>query len=151
MKGERMTYDHGAKNVEQVQNLVDGIDWDNMYSKSVSILGETYTIEMVGNEESDTVTRISDLKGSCRKTEHKIMIVRPKKDLFPQDAEKMGMIRFINKTVRHEITHAFIYESGLDGQTKINGPWSKNEEIVDWFAIQGPKIMKAWQEANCID
>ena len=32
----------------------------------------------------------------------------------------------------------------------IDGPWAKNEEMVDWFALQGPKIYKAWQEVGAI-
>lgn len=52
---------------------------------------------------------------------------------------------------RHEIVHAFLDESGLsDSATKYGGAWSKNEEMVDWFAMQGEKIYKAWQESNCL-
>lgn len=50
------------------------------------------------------------------------------------------------KIVRHEIVHAFLKESGLD----CNSDWARNEEIVDWIALQGPKIMAAWTEAGCI-
>jgi hypothetical protein len=28
--------------------------------------------------------------------------------------------------------------------------WAKNEEMVDWFALQGPKIYAAWKEAGAI-
>ena len=55
------------------------------------------------------------------------------------------------KTLRHEIVHAFLYESGLDaGSHRKDGPWANNEEMVDWIAIQGPKIYKAWQDANAL-
>lgn len=55
------------------------------------------------------------------------------------------------QTLRHEIVHAFFDESGLASSSLgIDGPWAKNEEMVDWFALQGPKIYKAWQEAGAI-
>lgn len=47
----------------------------------------------------------------------------------------------------NEIVHAFLLESGLDE----NSEWARNEELVDWIAIQGPKIWKAWQEADAVE
>ena len=33
--------------------------------------------------------------------------------------------------IKHEIVHAFCYESGLDVES-----WANNEETIDWIAIQ---------------
>jgi hypothetical protein len=53
--------------------------------------------------------------------------------------------------LRHEIVHAFLNESGIrDNAAHIDFAWSKNEEMVDWFAIQGEKIYKAWKEAGAL-
>lgn len=51
-----------------------------------------------------------------------------------------------NKTLRHEIVHAFMWESGLWRNARaLNGDsWSMNEEMVDWIAIQFPKIQKVY-------
>ena len=38
-------------------------------------------------------------------------------------------------TIRHELIHGFLFESGLHGSS-----WSHNEDIIDWFANQIPKI-----------
>lgn len=56
-----------------------------------------------------------------------------------------------NKVLRHEIVHAFMYESGLwrNGYA-VDVPWCMNEEMVDWIAIQGPKLYKAWEEAGAL-
>lgn len=54
----------------------------------------------------------------------------------------------IKSTLRHEIFHAFLYESGLDNCTKKTGPWACNEEMVDWFAIQSPKIFEVFNYLN---
>ena len=50
------------------------------------------------------------------------------------------------QVARHEIIHGFLFESGLD----VSCSWATNEEVVDWFAIQMPKILKACQEADVI-
>lgn len=63
----------------------------------------------------------------------------------PMDVRDIDEI--IRRTARHEIVHAFLAESGLDQ----NSDWARNEEIVDWIALQGPKIFKAWQEAGAIN
>lgn len=61
----------------------------------------------------------------------------------PKRAEKI--------ILRHEIIHAFLFESGLDSSAlECEGAWSENEEMVDWFALQGVKIYKAFQKCNCI-
>lgn len=55
------------------------------------------------------------------------------------------------ENLRHEIVHAFLNESGLqDSAFAYDGAWSKCEEMVDWIAIQGEKIYKAWQEVGAI-
>ena len=55
------------------------------------------------------------------------------------------------ETIRHEIVHAFFAESGLqDSASQFEGAWCKSEELVDWIALQGPKIYKAWVEAGAV-
>lgn len=58
---------------------------------------------------------------------------------------------FMRETLRHEIVHAFMSESGLqDSALQYVGPWCKNEEMVDWWAVQGPKVYAAWREAGAL-
>ena len=42
--------------------------------------------------------------------------------------------------------HAFLHESGL----AVNSDWAQNEEMVDWFALQAPKLFKAFKEAGAL-
>lgn len=53
------------------------------------------------------------------------------------------------KALRHEIIHAFLFESGLNVNSNDVSQWATNEEMVDWFAIQWPKLSKAFKEAGC--
>ena len=49
-------------------------------------------------------------------------------------------------TLRHEIVHAFIEESGLSTQVS----WARNESLVDWIALQVPKISAVCSELNLL-
>ena len=55
-------------------------------------------------------------------------------------------------TIRHEIIHAFLNESGLQDNSGVitNKGWARNEEMVDFFAIQFPKIQKVFEKLNVI-
>ena len=52
--------------------------------------------------------------------------------------------------MRHEILHAFLYESGLRENSCTSFAWAENEEMIDWFAIQFPKILKIYGELNIL-
>lgn len=55
------------------------------------------------------------------------------------------------KTLRHEIVHAFLAESGLFNNTyNVEVGWAMNEEMVDWFAIQSPKIFKIYLDLDLL-
>ena len=58
------------------------------------------------------------------------------------DAERKDL--FAQKVLRHEIIHAFFTESGLID----NCDYAVNEELVDWIAIQFPKILKAIEQVE---
>ena len=45
----------------------------------------------------------------------------------------------------HELIHAFLFESGMDQSSAAHEAWAVNEEMIDWMAIQMPKIMAAYE------
>jgi hypothetical protein len=57
---------------------------------------------------------------------------------------------YTKKVMRHEIVHAFLYESGLWSNSHNAKDWATDEEITDWIAIQAPKLYEAFKEAGCI-
>jgi hypothetical protein len=62
-----------------------------------------------------------------------------------------NLAEYNKKVLRHEIIHAFLHESGLSGNSlQYEGAWSQCEEMVDWIAIQFPKMLRAFQDANCL-
>ena len=70
--------------------------------------------------------------------------------LIETDESCKNLKYFESKVIRHEILHAFLYESGLrENSFDVRG-WAENEEMVDWFAIQSPKIFKIYKELNIL-
>lgn len=54
------------------------------------------------------------------------------------------------KVLRHEITHAFLYESGCWVCSGSTDAWGADETVTDWIAIQSPKLFKAFQDVGCL-
>jgi hypothetical protein len=111
----------------------------------INVLGTIYTIEIKDvNEDNrlDKVEAYTDLYGK------KIVItnLKTRKYFANESLDKIKVLT--NKLIRHEIIHAFLYESGLDCNSEESCSWAENEEMVDWFAIQSPKIMKVFKELN---
>lgn len=110
--------------------------------REVDILGEKYSIVFT-NEKDEP--RLNGVDGFCDSSVKKI-VVDDFSDLNNPLA-KEDLSRQIKAVVRHEIVHAFLHESGLDGCSD----WAANEELVDWIALQGLKFYKAWKEAGAVD
>ena len=108
----------------------------------INVLGADYTVVLVSDAEDK---RLSDIDGFCDDTAREIRV--DNYEAHQDDPHsKANLDKQIKKNIRHELTHAFLFESGLAG----NSPWAQNEELVDWIAIQGSKLWKAWQEANAV-
>lgn len=110
----------------------------------INILGTEYTIEYKTELEDNF---LEDSNGYCDITSKRIVILSEKRD-----ADEIENFKYLqSKTLRHELIHAFIFESGLFNNTYcVDGGWAKNEEMVDWFAIQAPKIFKAFMELGIL-
>lgn len=112
----------------------------------VDILGTTYTINKEVDEEQDS--RMKDLYGFCDYTTKEIGLA---KDILEKEDNSMTDLQsFQNKVLRHEIIHAYLYESGLNENSNKSISWAENEEMIDWIAIQSPKILKTFQQLNIL-
>lgn len=60
------------------------------------------------------------------------------------------MDSYRKKVLRHEIVHAFLYESGMWNNSGSTNCWGMDETITDWIAIQSPKLFQAFKEADCL-
>lgn len=106
----------------------------------ISVLGTEYRIETHKVSEDEWLEK-KHLAGYCGE-ESKLIVVADmsEKEYFDGMDEKEQEI-YRKKTLRHEIIHAFLNESGLSDSASVpGGAWAKHEEMIDWFAIQSPKI-----------
>lgn len=108
----------------------------------VNILGEDWFIKWVSKHED---SRIENVAGICDFSTREILI---RNDL---QSKCHDMRRVENQVLRHEIVHAFLEECGLSDDSCAVDCWARNEEMVDWFAFNGPKIYNAWLQADCLD
>ena len=89
--------------------------------------------------------------GYCDNNKKYIAILNLKSLPEWENEPEQSIIRQEKEAIRHEIIHAFLNESGLGWNTFAQEKaWAKNEEMVDWIAIQFPKILKAFKDADCI-
>lgn len=118
--------------------------------KSVNILGTEYRIETHKVSE-DEYLKYNQLSGYCAEESKLIVIADMSEKEYFQNMDEEEQQIYHKKVLRHEIIHAFLNESGLsDSSNQYSGAWAKNEEMVDWFAIQSPKIYKAFTEVGAI-
>ena len=105
---------------------------------TVNVLGTEYTIKK--SNAADDINLL-EMDGYCDPTT-KTIVINTFKDT-PESVDDLD--EYERKVVRHELTHAFLSESGLGCCS-----WAAKEEIVDWIAYQFPKLQKAFEQAKCI-
>ena len=111
----------------------------------VNILGTNYKI--IFKSESEEIR----LKENWGFTDYHTKEIYIHDDIEKETVTSCKNLKdFKNKVIRHEILHAFLYESGLRENTNHSDAWAENEEMVDWFAIQFSKILKVYKELNII-
>lgn len=60
--------------------------------------------------------------------------------------------RIEQSSLRNEIVHAFLAESGLRNSSDVyEDEWTISEEMFDRIALQSIEIYKAWKETGAID
>jgi hypothetical protein len=119
------------------------------FKSKVNILGQIYTIEIKKSGEEIGFKRHPNAYGFTDCVMKRIVLC----DMTERwkDASDECIITFMKQVLRHEIVHTFLGESGLwESAHHYMFAWSKNEEMVDWIAIQGPKLIKAWEEAGAL-
>lgn len=101
----------------------------------VSILGIEYKI-IEGN-----VIDYPLLKENTGYTDYTVKEIVITKDTSDWEVDDIEIAK--KELLRHEIIHAFLIESGLNG-----GCGWHNEEMVDWLALQFNKIKDAFKTCD---
>lgn len=113
--------------------------------KKVQILGTTYKISFKNEKDEPN---LESNWGFCD-FHTKEICIRDDIEVETKDSCK-NLVDFKKKVMRHEILHAFLYESGLRENSCRITAWAENEEMVDWMAIQFPKLYKIYKELDIL-
>lgn len=121
-----------------------------MKNMKVNILGTEYSIETHKVSEDEYMQK-NRLAGYCGEEDKRIIIADMSEEEYFTGMDEKSQKKYWSKVCRHEIIHAFFNESGLsDSSNHYDGAWAKNEEMVDWFAIQSPKIFAVCQSLDIL-
>lgn len=101
----------------------------------IFVNGVTYEISYHYDTED---IKLKDMDGYCDCTSKQIVIRKLTKEQTCEIDNCRDMDAYFNKVLRHELVHAMLYESGL--HVLSENAWAVNEEIIDWMAIQIPKL-----------
>lgn len=135
---------HSERKVSQNEFLVCG------NTMKIDILGTEYRIETHKVSE-DSYMEEKGLAGYCEEENKLIVVADMSEEKYFVGMDEKAQEIYRKKTLRHEIMHAFLNESGLsDSSNRFDGAWAKNEEMVDWLAIQAPKIFSTFKKMNIL-
>ena len=111
-------------------------------NKTVSVLGTEYSIKFVPEEELDK----RGINGYCDESTKEIVV-----GIFvPAEGKLADLSTYQKKVLRHEIIHAFFFESGLAECSGSVNSWADNEEMVDWIAHQHNKLHAVFEQAGAL-
>lgn len=108
----------------------------------LNILGSEWTIEY-RNVDIDPI--LQDGNGGYTDPSINLIVISNKGN----DDDVADFSKIQKRYLRHEIIHAFLYESGM-GPNFTHPQFGHDETYVDWIAIQFPKILEVFKEADCL-
>ena len=118
-------------------------------TKTVRILGTDYKVRIGVPVQKDP--SLEGRFGYCSYNDHRIVIADLNTvESWKDEPDEVKQIE-VRASLRHEVIHASLYESGLHGSTSTERPWAMNEEMVDWMALQFPKIIEVFQKLDCTE
>lgn len=113
--------------------------------KTVDILGSTWTIKYVDDNPG-----FEHANGFTNDAAREITMENVKMSDDPLDFDMHSQYLNQKRVLRHELIHAYLYESGLGDSSNSCDAWAVNEEMVDWFARNTPKIFATFKELKCL-
>lgn len=113
----------------------------NQFASKVNVLGTIWTID-VKKQDEDKI--LQSVEGYADRTTRRIVICDASNDTDYGDYDA-----FQRKVLRHEIIHAFMFESGLgECATYERQSADHPEMMVDWFAVQFDKLEEAFIDSG---
>ena len=107
----------------------------------VQIMGHPWRVKICTKESEP---RLEEITGLADWTSHFIGISDPDDH---EDCDLDNPKEFVKKIARHEIVHAFLFESGLAEEWK-HPEFGHEEMIIDWLAFKLPEI---WDVVRAVE
>lgn len=106
--------------------------------KKINVLGTAYTLAHTAYTKDPLLINNA---GYCDRSSKRIVIAS---SYTPSASACANSDVMRAETIRHELVHAFFIESGHER-------WSCDEDLVEWIAIQFPKMLTAMDAAGGIE
>lgn len=113
----------------------------------IDILGTTWLINFRSEEEESDLQNNCGFADDCEKI---ITVAKRSKPLEELAVSIYGQKINQQRTLRHELIHAYLSECGLGDSSTSTEAWATNEEMVDWFARMSPKIFGTYKDLGLI-
>ena len=107
---------------------------------TVNILGTKYRVYYKSSKQDK---KLANCDGHCDKTTKTIVVTTERGNLGDFAA-------YQRKVLRHEILHAFLFESGLH-ENWTHPEFGHDETYLDWIAAQWPKINAVYTKLGITD
>lgn len=117
-----------------------------MQDCNVNILGTDYRVIFKNREEDKKLEKLSGYMDPSIKE----IVISTMKDEMEDEMAVENVESIRRSTLRHEIIHAFLYESGLWSDSATVEAWGTSEEITDWIALQAPKMFRAFRQVGAL-
>ena len=108
----------------------------------INVLGTTY---IVGASRTNEDNNLVNTDAYCDHSTKRIVINND----YVDGATIGNPEYYMKKVLRHEIVHAFMYESGLDVCATFDD--THFEQMVDWIAIQHEKMHAIYEELGILE
>lgn len=105
-----------------------------MKTKKIKIKGNTWTIKYLDS--------INDKYWGATDSTSKTIRIWCQK---PEETECDNFDEHIDRTIRHELLHAFLHECGLGHQMHCDDQ-GHDEQLIDWLACQYPEYKAVCDE-----
>lgn len=110
----------------------------------LNVLGTNYSIYL--NVPDDKDNYLKECSGYCDKSAKRISVMAES-----ADSELADWDEYAKSCLRHELIHAFLYESGIDGNCTWDIPGEEHpEHMVAWIATQFHKLLMAFEATKCL-
>ena len=114
----------------------------------IAVMGTDFDITYTTEEDDPTIKGKS---GVCYSLLHKIKIDQwiylDDADGSVSETEKASKLLSLLAILRHEVMHAFFFQSGLDTQCSF----AVDEMLIDWLSLKMPEIVDVMNENHLVE